>query len=142
MTLTNFCREIKNWFEVENGRHFGTFDIINNTISLDFLQEGQYFRIIGSVFNDGVYQYPATDLVDEEFNGAIWAMAVPDEVITLVNDISDWVDANADVLNSPYQSESFGGYAYSKESGASSNGASVTTWQGHFASQLNKWRKI
>ena len=70
--LTELLAEIRNYFEVPNGRHFGTFTISGGSIApLDFLQEGQYFRIVGSVFNDGVYQYPAASLTDEVFEGAV-----------------------------------------------------------------------
>ena len=137
MTLTEFCKEIKNWFDVD--RHFGKFEITNGTISLSHLQDGQYFRIVGSIFNDGVHQYPPSDLHDEAFDGAIWDMAIPNEAIDLVAEINAWLEANASVLNNPYQSESFGGYSYSKESSSTSGGVS---WQGHFASHLNRWRKI
>ena len=76
--LTELLAEIRNYFEVPNGRHFGKFTISGESIApLDFLQEGQYFRIVGSVFNDGVYQYPATSLTDEVFEGAVWAMSLP-----------------------------------------------------------------
>lgn len=140
MGLTDLCKELRNWFEVD--RLLGKYTISGNTLTVGSLQEGQFFRIIGSVFNDGVYQYPATDLHDETFDGAIWPMAVPKEVIDLAGEISDWITANADALNSPYQSESFGGYSYSKVSGVNSNSDGNVTWQGHFAARLNKWRKI
>jgi hypothetical protein len=103
------------------------------------LQEGQYFRIVGSVFNDGVYKYPATELKDEVFNGGIWEMAIPKELIELSTEIENWNNNNTSVLNSPYQSESFGGYSYTKKSGT--NGGDLT-WQSQFASQLNQWRKV
>ena len=138
MTLTDFCMEIKNWFETE--KRFGEFIISDGTLAISSLQDGQDFRIIGSIFNDGVYQYPATNLHDETFDGAVWEMAVPKDVLDLITQINEWETQNASVLNSPYQSESFGGYSYSKESGGSSGGA--ITWQSHFANQLNKWRKI
>lgn len=139
MTLTILCKELKNWFCTE--KLFGVFEIVDGTLTIPSLKEGQFFRIVGSVFNDGVYQYPATNLVDEEFDGAIWAMAVPNILVDLIDEINTWETENAKVLNSPYQSESFGGYSYSKESGGgTSNG--VITWQSHFASSLNKWRKI
>ena len=64
--LTAICAELRNWFVVPNGVHIQAYTISGGSIApLDFLQEGQYFRIIGSVFNDGVYQYPAADLTDE-----------------------------------------------------------------------------
>ena len=40
---------------------------------------------------------------------------------------------------SPYTSESFGGYSYTKATDA--NGAPIG-WQKAFASRLNKWRKL
>ena len=137
--LTEICAEIRNYFEVPNGRHFGTFTISGGSIApLDFLQEGQYFRIVGSVFNDGVYQYPATSLTDEVFVGAVWAMAVPPTLIALSAEINAYNDSDAGKA-SPYTSESFGGYSYTKATDA--NGAPIG-WQKAFASRLAKWRKL
>lgn len=142
--LSALCREIKNWFETE--KLFGDFVIKDGALTLEKAQEGQYFRIVGSVFNDGVYQYPALNLSDEVFNGAIWLMAVPKEVIDLSNEIDEWNNLYGGIdsaLMSPYNSESFGGYSYSKSGGGSSDGTSKAgTWQGVFASRLNQWRKI
>lgn len=150
MELNDLCVELNNYFETT--RRFGTFKISGGAIDLSALvadgsiQDGQYFRIAGSVFNDGVYQYPASGLTDEEFNGAIWPMAVPTAALGLLADIKAWIEANADDpnLNSPYQSESFGGYSYSKVNNSSGSGASADlgTWQNQFRSRLNKWRKI
>ena len=137
--LTEICAEIRNYFEVPNCRHFGTFTISGGSIApSDFLQEGQHFRIIGSVFNDGVYQYPATSLTDEVFEGAVWAMAVPPTLIALSAEIEAYNDSDAGKA-SPYTSESFGGYSYTKATDA--NGAPIG-WQKAFASRLNKWRKL
>ena len=69
--LEQVLMNIRNWFTVDGGIHSGTFTIKDGGIALPFLANGQYFRIIGSVFNDGLHQYPAADLVDEEFSGAI-----------------------------------------------------------------------
>ena len=137
--LTEICAELRNYFEVPNGRHFGTFTISGGSIApLDFLQDGQYFRIVGSVFNDGVYQYPATSLTDEVFEGAVWAMAVPPTLIALAAEIKAYKDSDAG-KPSPFTSESFGGYAYTKATDA--NGAPIG-WQKAFASRLSKWRKL
>ena len=137
--LTEICAELRNYFEVPNGRHFGKFEISGGSIApLDFLQEGQYFRIVGSVFNDGVYQYPAADLTDEGFHGAVWAMAVPPAVIALATEIEEYNNSDAGKA-SPFTSESFGGYAYTKATDAS--GAPIG-WKKAFASRLNKWRRL
>ena len=108
MELTELCQEINNWFDLK--RYFGVFTIEDGKLKDDVgLLDGQYFRIIGSVFNDGVHVYPAEDLKDESFDGAIWAMAVPPAVISLVDAMTDWEEKYGEVVNSPYSSESFGG---------------------------------
>ena len=137
--LTEICAELRNYFEVPNGRHFGKFEISGGSIApLDFLQEGQYFRIIGSVFNDGVYQYPATSLTDEVFEGAVWAMALPPSLIALSAEIEAYNESDAGKA-STYTRESFGGYSHTKATDAS--GAPIG-WQKAFASRLNKYRKL
>lgn len=147
--LSEICHEIKNWFDV--ARFYGRFVISNGTIISQNdgdmgLLDGQYFRVIGSIFNDGVYQYPTTDLIDEEFEGAVWALAIPKEVIALAADIKAWQDKYGDINSeamSPFSSESFGGYSYSKNGGGAADGSSnAGSWQGVFKSRLNRWRKI
>lgn len=141
--LTELCHELNNWFDTE--RHFGLFTIENGELSVSFLQNGQYFRIVGSVFNDGVHQYPDTRLSDETFDGAVWAMAVPPAIMTLNQDIMAWQrkygTADSEAM-SPFTSESFGGYSYSKSSGSSGSDTGGVSWKTAFASRLNQWRKI
>ena len=139
--LTNICAEIRNYFLAhrEEDIHTGTFAITNGSVDVDFLKDGQYFRIVGSALNDGVYQYPNGTLTDETFKGSIWAMSVPKSFIDLAEEISEWVSANATALASPYTSESFAGYSYTKASGA--NGGAIT-WQEQFAKRLNPYRRI
>lgn len=133
--LSEICKELNNWFDYS--RKFGTFTISDGQLQVDFLQEGQYYRIVGSVFNDGVYQHTrVTPLHDETFEGAVWLMAVPSDVLQLDEEIAEWVGKYKDTAASPFQSESFGGYSYSK---ASSDSA---TWQTAFASRLRNWRKL
>lgn len=124
------------------GTYRGTFVVTDGELELDFLQDGQYFKICGSVFNDGVYQYPASGLTDETFDGEIWAMAVPPAVVALVAEIGEWVGKYGDAVSGPYQSESFGGYSYSKLSGGNGTGNTAYSWQDAFRSRLNHWRKI
>lgn len=144
--LTELCQELRNWFERK--KFFGTFTIESGQIDLPdgSLQSGQYFRIVGSVFNDGVHKYDPeseSQLVDEVFKGAIWSMGVPPAVVDLSERISEWVTKYGDSVSSPYQSESFGGYSYQKASSGQGNaGSSSPTWQSTFASELNRWRKI
>lgn len=138
--LEQILQEIKNYFIREVW--VGTFEITSGELDVDFLQEGQYFKIHGSTLNDGVYQYPATELKDEKFKGEVWAMAVPPAVIALADEISEWTSANAEMLSSPFLSESFGGYSYTKGSHTvGSGGSAPNSWREQFASQINVWRK-
>ena len=138
--LEQVLMHLKNWFLVPGGIHEGTYTIEDGGITLPFLANGQYFRICGSVFNDGLHQYPASDLKAETFDGTVWALAVPQAVIDLAAEIEAWETKNGDASVSPYQSESFGGYQYSKETDSATGGA--VTWQSAFRSRLNAWRKL
>lgn len=140
--LGQILDHLHNYFVVKGGVHTGTFTVADGSIDLDFLQPGQYFKIVGSVFNDGTHQYPATDLTAETFSGEIWAMAVPPAVIALAAEIGEWVGKYGDTMNSPFSSESFGGYSYSKAQGyAGAGGGMLSSWQSVFANRLNMWRK-
>ena len=147
MTITDFCCTLNNYFEKEI--YLGEFTIEGCQIVLPAIvdiKNGQYFRIVGSVFNDGVYQHPATGLTNEVFQGAVWTMAIPTDALELFNQIKDWDTkyGQADIVNGPYQSESFGssGYSYTLKSSDSNSGADATTWQGHFKAQLRKFKKV
>lgn len=136
--LTEVCAELRNYFVSEI--HNGTFEIVGGKITpLDFIQENQYFRIVGSVFNDGVYKY-TTDLVltDEIFSGSVWAMAVPPSVVALAEEIKKYNESD-EAKPSAYTSESFGGYSYSKAT--DENGAPMG-WKKVFASRLKPYRRI
>ena len=141
LVLTEICDYLNNYFWDKKIQ--GHFTVENNTMVVSSLKDGQYFRIVGSTFNDGVHLYPATDLIDESFDGCIWAMAVPTTVIAIAADITAWQaqygQAGSAAL-SPFQSESFSGYSYSKSSSVS--GGAAMTWQDAFAGRLNKYRKL
>lgn len=140
MELTELCKELNNWFDLK--RYFGEFTIEDGTLKDDLgLLDNQYFRIVGSIFNDGVHQFGANDsLTDETFDGAVWAMAVPPQVVALCEKITDWEDKYGDTVSSPYTSESFGGYSYSKN-GVSTSSVAENGFKGAFANELNRWRK-
>ena len=132
---------LNNWFLLPDGVHAGTYSVEQGGITLPFLRDGQYFRICGSVFNDGLHQYPAVDLTDETFTGSVWALAVPKAVIDLSVEIEAWQEKNGEAVASPYQSESFGGYSYTKRSAGSDSGT-LSGWQDAFRIRLNNWRKL
>lgn len=140
--LEEILRYLKNWFVVPDGIHFDEYTVADGSIELPFLQSGQYFRIVGSVFNDGVYEYgdDVDDLVAETFEGAVWALAIPPALISLAAEIEAWQTKNGDAVAGPYTSESFGGYSYTKATDTETGGA--ITWQTAFRPRLAKWRKI
>ena len=139
--LEQLLMHLNNWFLVPGGIHEDTYTIKDGGITLPFLAIGQYFRICGSVFNDGLYQYgPDLKLTDETFDGTVWALAVPQSVIDLAAEIDAWETKNGAASVGPYQAESFGGYSYTKATDAQTGGA--VTWQSAFRSRLNHWRKI
>lgn len=141
MILSELCQELKNWFCKEQDIHEGTYTIENGTLSLPFLIAGQYFRVAGSVLNDGVYKYDnELSLNDETFTGAIWAMKIPPSFLELADEIDAWIQKNGEIATSPLQSESWGGYSYSMKAGAGDTGA--VSWKSVFGSSLNRWRKL
>lgn len=141
MVLTELCQELKNWFCDEADIHEGTFTVENGTLSLPFLLNGQYFRIMGSVFNDGVHKYDENLALDDEtFSGSIWAMRIPKSVVELAAEIDEWIEKNGETVTSPLQSESWGGYSYSLKAGGGDTGS--VSWKSVFGSSLNRWRKL
>ena len=136
--LEQVLTHIHNWFQV--GIYPGTYTIEDGGVTLPFLQDGQYFRIVGSLFSDGLHQYgPAMEyLPDETFTGSVWALAIPPAVIRLSAEISAWQEKYRETVESPYTSESFGGYAYSKSAAGDGSGG----WQAAFRERLNPYRKL
>jgi hypothetical protein len=143
LVMTEVCDYLNNYFWEK--KIVGKFSIEDGSITIPALKNGQYFRIIGSTFNDGVHIYPATTLHDEEFEGTIEAMAIPAVVIAIASDIKDWQTkyggANSAAM-SPFNSESFNGYSYSKSGSGNANSGSNVTWQDVFGGRLNKYRKL
>ncbi len=133
--IDEICASLHNYFAVDIVP--GEYTVNDGEITLPFLAAGQFFRVVGSVFCDGVYRCGDKLPADETFDGAVWAMAIPPALEAIAVEIEEWKQKNAGVINSPYQSESFGGYSYSKGTGSDS-----ASWQGAFASRLNRWRKI
>ena len=151
--LTEICQYLRNWFNRKpDGTMYpkeeGVFTIENGTIDSEILVDGQYFRILGSLFNDGVHKYGDADLTDETFSGQVWSMGVPKEVVALSEEIEEWQSKYGSVSNeamSPFNSESYAGYSYTKSAGGSNStqgGGSGNGWQNAYATRLNAWRKL
>lgn len=104
---------------------------------------GQYLLIEGSTMNDGVVKVESVvgdeialeKLFNEEFKGVIYSLAIPQAVISLVDEINLW---KAENKKTNLISESFEGYSYSR---ANSNGQ-VATWKDVFKEELRGYRKV
>ena len=135
--LEDVCGHLNNWFTEPEEIRSGTFTVEGGELDLPYLAEGQHFRIVGSVFNDGIHCYGMRKLISETFTGTVWAMKVPPALLDLVEEITVWQEKYGEAASGPYQSESFGGYTYTK---VSVDGAS--DWQSVFRKRLNRWRKL
>lgn len=141
--IEQVCAHIHNYFIHSHER--GEFTIEDGRITVPFLVAGQFFRIQGSRFNDGVHVYPAGDMTDETFQGTISEMRPPKRFLAIVAEIEQWNAKYAGKMQSPFQSESFKGYSYTLKSGAdntSGGGPNAQAWQKVFAGQLNEWRRL
>lgn len=146
--LEQVLYHIHNWF-VYDTIDMGHCEIAGGSLPASIsIPDGAWYRIQGSLLNDGLHQHPATDLTDETFDGTITVCAIPKALLNVVDDIADWIDhyntASEKLQDSPFASESFGGYSYSIRSDLTANNGSggLTGWQAEFASRLNPWRKI
>ena len=147
MDLNRMCTGLRNFFvKVDEDIHSGTYTVSEHTLTPSgFLREGQYFRVVGSVFNDGVYKFgDETDMArlqDETFEGSIWAMRVPPSFLSLANEY-DRLNAKIEELalvSEGFSSESFDGYSYTI---AASAPAELTAWKNRLDSELNQYRRI
>ena len=110
--------------------------IADGTMEIPYALPGQYVRIIGSILNDGVYQYPLTGLIDETFTGTVRLLSIKKAVLEMVPEIEAWCEKNQPTA---FTSESFAGYTYSKATNA--NGLAAG-WQDVFRAQLAPYRKM
>lgn len=134
--LTEVCQFLRNWFIRK--MWVADFEIKDGQLTDLELKDGAFFRIKGSLYNDGIHQYPC-DLKDETFSGAVYLCAIPETIVQLAQEIENWQTTYGKQAASPYQSESFANYSYSKGGGGS---AGDTSWQTVFASRLAPWREI
>lgn len=137
--LDEICEYLQNWFVPEPKQDnfiSDTFEISDGTLTIPNCQNGQYFRIKNSLFNDGVYQYPISDLTDEIFNGEIWLMAIPKNILELNTKITAFIAENK---KGGFNSESFGGYSYNKATNSDGN---IAGWQDVFKDDLKPYKKL
>jgi hypothetical protein len=108
------------------------------------MQEGQHFALVRTHYVYGTYAY-GDEIEDSEFDGAVWLMDVPKDVMDVAEKMTEWESANGGVDSpamSPYQSESFGGYSYSKGSSGKGKVGSSVFDNAEFAAVLSPFKKI
>ena len=144
MTLDDYCANLKNYFisDFDKDIHLGEYRISGNNIeNVDFLAQNQYFRIVGSIFNDGVYKLDnKLTLVDETFKGAVWAMSVPPDFIEAVKEAEDYLSSHP--FGIEYQSETFGGYSYTRSSNQKSLSNGFWYLPNTISTKLNRYRRL
>ena len=146
--LTEICQYLRNWFDrTSDGTRLptwtGDIEIANGELVgfADRLLPGQYFRILDSKLNNGVWQYGVDFLKDETFSGTVQEMAVPEVVVQAAESWKAYREKYGEVLDSPFSSENYFGYSWTKDSKAV-NGSSGSGIPDSIASMLAPWRKI
>lgn len=143
--LEEVLYHIHNWFEREAVSSNVRIEDGSLPASVSsHLLEGQWYRIDGSVLNDGLHQHPADDLTDETFEGTVTTLVIPRPLLRIAEDIAAWQEANGKAVDGPYASESFDGYSYSlkSDSGSNSGSGGLSGWRLAFRDRLNPFRKI
>lgn len=145
--LTKICAYLKNYFETE--RRIGEIKITDGAITCDgepvALNDGQHFALFRDNFALGVYK-AGEDIADKTFQGAVWPMDPPAAILEAAKWAEDWEAENGGATataNGPFQSESFGGYSYTKATGGSTGsiGSSVFD-QAQLKAMLAPYKKI
>lgn len=137
MMLEKIIAHLNNDFRVSDDEpETHKWEIVGGTLTVPDVREGQYVRIFGSLFNDGVRKYPLTGLTDETFTGCVIPLAIPRVILTLAEEIETWSEKNQPTA---FTSESFGGYTYSKATKANGTAAG---WREVFADDLKPYKKM
>ena len=140
VSLFELLMHLRNFFPGMKWQFFGE-EITEKRLSLPGLENGDYYLIEGSRRNDGIHVYGNQDLRNEVFSGTVTEICVPDAVLKLLDEINQWQEKNGEAVASPYQSESFGGYSYTKANVSNGNGESMS-WKTAFGPRLRAWRKL
>lgn len=140
VSLFELLMHLRNFFPGMKWQFFGE-EITEKRLSLPGLENGDYYLIEGSRRNDGIHVYGNQDLRNEVFSGTVTEICVPDALLNLLDEINQWQEKNGEAVANPYQSESFGGYSYTKANVSNGNGESMS-WKTAFGPRLRAWRKL
>ena len=139
VSVAQIMREVRNYFPCE--RIHGEWTLAGGVLSgSDALRPGDWIAVLGSEYNNGVYQLDAAASlprgVDEEWTGDIVRLAPPSDFLALCEEIAAWAQHH-----SPDSAlrESFG--AYSVTRAASPDGRPLG-WQSVFAADLAPYRRM
>lgn len=148
-TVADVMRQCNNYFET--GYRATNYSISGGVLSpSDALRPGMWIYISGSFFWDGVWRVgegwsvdegwkldgAGDGMPDDTFYGRVYFLAPPHEFLALCEEITAYAEKAA---VSPYQSESFGEYSYTKAQGK--NGG-ILGWQEAFADRLRPYRRM
>lgn len=145
--LTEICAYLRNYFDRDSyGNRLPSWEeeieISDGELVgfADRLLPGQYYRIIDSMLNDGVYRYGDAGLTDETFRGTVQAMAIPAPVVEAAQRLKEHRTKYGEALDSPFSAESYFGYSWTKDTSDSAN--STPGIPASIAASLSPWRKI
>lgn len=143
--LTEICQYLHNYFDYE--RHNGDITVNGGVITCNgdaiALEEGQYFALFRGRIPLGVFN--AEDGLDKTFNGSVWLMDVPKAILDADTWAKSWMEKNGSAnsdANSAFQSESFGGYSYSKGNNTTGKAGASIFDTAQFAQMLAPYRKL
>lgn len=146
--LEAVLESLNNWFDRDGLGRFhhverGELSVEGGSLlgAGGWLKPGQWFRIEGSAFNDGLHRHPATDLADEAFEGAAYALHVPPAVVELSERVAEWEEANGEASRGVYVSQSVPTASVTMRDGmAASDGRSG--WETVFSGEMRRFRKV
>ena len=134
VSLFELLTYLRNFFPGKKWE-FSDFQITGGKIELPELWDGSHYLVEGSRRNDGIHVYGDNDLLPETFTGTVTELCIDKQLLKKWVSINNWCRENEKLIYSPYQSESFGGYAYTKTT-------VTTSWKSVFADDLRPWRKL
>lgn len=136
MTVPELCEFTHNYFDRGDNAISGTFAFEPDTMP-EGVAKGQYFRVIGSVFNDGVHKAGDADLTTETFSGVVQPMRVPPAFVALALTITEYDKSIP--AGGKYSSQSFNGWSGTLATG---EGGLPATGIDRYRTEINRWRKL
>lgn len=138
VSVAAVMRQVRNFFERKSETKDGRFTIADSALSP--APAAPWIAISGSRYNDGVYRVIGNggldSVTDETFDGRVWMLYPPKDFLALCEEISAYDDKNPP---GAYQSESFGGYSYTRSAGS---GGGVATWQQAYKDRLVPYQRM